>query len=161
MIEIKHGESGVYDFGLEISGDANGQPTLRMVIAHPNGYLLSFPASKFEGGGGYRVCLPCLDCMLPSGQHPYVLEVVLGDRIFYPLSDTLNIVEPPRVNATVSSVNSATAPTITAYAPQPTVQPQNVTIAQYESKSVEPAQLEKKKPAQADLDLMTALLKRK
>jgi hypothetical protein len=115
MIEIKQGESGVFDFGLEIFGDASGQPELRMVIAHPSGHLLSFPTQRFENGSGYRVSLPSLEGLLPPGTHEFSLEVFLGDRFFRPLEDTLRIIEPVGVAATVNNVTPITRePTIVA-----------------------------------------------
>lgn len=183
MIEIKQGEAATYDFSLEITGSAAGSPEIRFTIAHPNGYLLSYNTIALEHGG-WRVSLPNLDPVLPPGQHPCALEVVLGDRYFKPLFETLHIVE--RANASVSGFNrvpSSDAPTVSVVSkpyvqtvqvnPQPAPAPVETSTTYEQKEEVKPplkeevkAPKEEKKPAPktysaADEGLFATLLKKK
>lgn len=178
MIEIKQGEQGIYDFSLEISGSISGAPEIRFVIAHPQGYLISFPTIAIENGNSHRAMLPIIDSMLPVGDHPCALEVFFGDRYFKPLFETIRVIETVKVKAAVSK---PVAPPIAepeeakvtvsaaAFTAAPASPPYEEALAPSEQPVIEEQAEEPvvivpepaKPPSEADAGLFGSLLKRK
>lgn len=174
MIEIKQGEQGIYDFSLEISGSISGAPEIRFVIAHPQGYFISFPTVAIENGTGHRAMLPVIDSMLPVGDHPCALEVFFGDKYFKPLFETIRVIETVKVTAAVSKPVTrppvAPAASVTVSASTFTASPAPAceeaapeVIIPVVEEHIEPAIIapEPKKLTEVDTGLFDSLLKRK
>lgn len=109
MIELNLDEAATYDFGLEIGGSGGGKPEIRFSITHPTGYALNFPTKVLESGR-YQVSLPALRGIFPAGNHACVLEVIMGDRYFKPLTETLKINQP--MTAEVSTFQKSSSETL-------------------------------------------------
>jgi len=90
IAKLRLDESTKLEFGVEISG-AEGKPKARFVIEGKD-YSISYPCHPMSGGG-IDVELGNFKNMLPAGEYPVRLEIVIENKIFVPFEDTI-VLEP-------------------------------------------------------------------
>lgn len=90
IAKVKLDESTKLAFGVTITG-AEGTPTARFVIEGRD-FSLMFPCNKLEEGG-IEVMIDEMGHILKAGEYPVRLEVVIENKIFTPMEDTI-IFEP-------------------------------------------------------------------
>lgn len=94
MIEINHAEPCNFEFEMQITGDATDAPKVYFDLI-TEGMTLSFEATHLENGL-YQVNLPALKKFLNGGSYKCDISVLLGEHLFTPLEDTVNLKEPPK-----------------------------------------------------------------
>jgi len=99
ITNLKLDESAKLEFDVLITG-ADGIPSSRFVIEGKN-YSVSFPCRQVNEG--VEVEITGLKNMFPAGEYPVRLEVVLENKIYTPMQDTISL-EP------VVEINTKTKP---------------------------------------------------
>lgn len=112
MIDLDIDKMNQLQFQVDIAGDnSKTVPKIEFKVVS-EGLTLSFPATL--NGSNYEVSIPPLSAMLAPGSYLAEIAVVLGDRYFVPLSESL--VLNPKVQPVVKKVavkKEETRPTIT------------------------------------------------
>lgn len=89
IAKIKLDEDVSLEFGVAITG-ASGSPQSRLVIEGKD-FAVSFPCKEVTGGVAAHVTN--LKHVLPAGEYPVRLEIVVENKIYTPFQDTI-ILEP-------------------------------------------------------------------
>lgn len=89
ITQLKLDEASKLEFGVSITG-TDGTPTARFVIEGPY-YSMMFPCSTVNES--LDVTIPSLKGALKSGEYSARLEIVIENKIYVPLSDTI-VFEP-------------------------------------------------------------------
>lgn len=72
---------------LEMQGDVTGTAIVRVIIEY-NMFNLCFIADK-KDAGVYSVAIPKLDNIVQPGEYSCTVEVIIGNKYFTPLKDTV------------------------------------------------------------------------
>lgn len=95
LSQLNPSEEHLLEFSLDIQGTIEKTSSVRFVIESAN-YSLMFPCE--HDNGKLNVKIPRLDTILESGVYNSKLEVLIGDKIFTPLSESLEILPVVKVD---------------------------------------------------------------
>ena len=90
IAKVKLDESTKLEFGVSITG-ADGTPEARFVIEGKD-FSIMYPCHKLDSGG-IEVMIDELGHVIKAGEYPVRLEIVIENKIFVPMRDTI-IFEP-------------------------------------------------------------------
>lgn len=96
LTKIKSDESVKLEFAVSIFG-TNSKPESRFIIEGKD-FSLDFPC-KQNSSGKLEVHLPKLGKILESGEHKIKLEMIIDEKIYTPIKDTIEIESPIKVTA--------------------------------------------------------------
>lgn len=167
------------DFTLQVFGtSATNQVEARFLIVAPE-FAVVCNCTQIEGG--ISVHIPRLEGIIPPGIHRARFEVILGDKIFVPIEDEVELVSPVKITATIAN-SSPVLPQVTMRMSTPAIEQAIVTTEAIkplfikhpvekieelstvieEKKIVSPLEKAKHKPtSEADLSLVNQMLKKK
>lgn len=167
------------DFTLQVFGSSTtNQVEARFMIVGSD-FAVVCHCVQIEGG--IKVYIPRLDGVLPAGVHRARFEVILGDKIFVPIEDEIELTSPVKITASMAAAPDAAKPTVTMKMAAPVAEPAAVTYeslkplfafkptekpeakeepAVIEEAPAQPAVPAKKQPRQEDLDAVTAMLRK-
>ena len=145
------------EFTLQIFGTATSAPEARFLLITEQ-YAIVCHCSKTESG--IKVHIPRLEGLIPPGVHRARFEVILGDKIYVPIEDEVEIIAPVKIHAAIAQT---AAPAISMKMSAPTEVTSEAVIKPLFSKPTEvkvnEPVTEEQKPV--DTSLVTALLKRR
>lgn len=93
---LKLDEDNELEFSLQISGTAEQTKGVRFVIEGP-AYSVMFPGDY--ANGSVKVKIPKMKGVMPSGIHECRMEVVVGDKIFSPLNESIEFAQLIEIEA--------------------------------------------------------------
>lgn len=96
LARIPLNESAELDFGIEISGTEESVPTVRFIIEGPDYDIV---CRCTESQGVITAQVPRLHGILPAGNYPASIEVIVEGRHFRPLSEEIQFTMPVSVTA--------------------------------------------------------------
>lgn len=99
--KLKLDEEHELDFSLNIYGTADQAKSVRFVV-EGEGYSVVFPGEY--ANGNVKVRIPKMKNILPSGVHECRMEVVVGDKFFSPLRESVEFEPLIEVNASTTKV---------------------------------------------------------
>lgn len=99
------------EFTLQIFGTSASNKVEARFIIIGSDFAISCKCKQLEGGAGIIVHVPKLEGILKAGVYKIKFEVVLGDKLFVPVKDEVELLEPVKVTAIMTD----------AVEPQPTV----------------------------------------
>lgn len=94
LAKLNPSEEHLLEFTLNIQGTVEPVTEVRFVIEN-GGYNLSFPCTNENGKVTVKV--PKLNESVSSGIHNSKLECIIGDKIFTPMTETVEILENIKV----------------------------------------------------------------
>lgn len=89
IAKVKLDESTKLEFGVSITG-AESRPTAKLVIDGPD-FSIGFPCKPVTEG--VEVVIGKLKNMLPAGEYPVRMEIVIENKLYIPFRDTI-VLEP-------------------------------------------------------------------
>lgn len=89
LARVKLDESTKLEFGVKITG-ANSRPSAKLVIDGPE-FSISYPCTPVNEG--VEVVIGKLKNLLPAGEYPVRMEIVIEDKVYTPFRDTI-VLEP-------------------------------------------------------------------
>jgi hypothetical protein len=154
MLTFKLNESTNFEFNMQIQGDADAKPEVMFVINEGEKKICldATPGSN----GQYSVKVPDLKGVLKTGTYVSEIWVTIGDKLFKPLIESIEIKEDVKPVISAPIKESTIAPTVTI---------KNTTITKIEATpTIEeeiPVSIKPKKNTEADDLLMKSLLSKK
>lgn len=98
--ELKLDGSSDIELALEIGGQASGTTKVRLVVRSTPNILID---ATETGDGKYSLSIPVLP-FIAVGQYEYSIEVIIGNKIYTPITDTLDATR--ELVPTISKVSS-------------------------------------------------------
>ena len=96
LSKLNPSQEHLLEFSIDIQGTIEKTSSIRFVMEATN-YSLMFAGST--NNGKVTVKIPRLDTILESGVYQSKLEVLIGDKIFTPLSESIEVL--PRVEVDI------------------------------------------------------------
>ena len=111
MLTFKLTENNSFEFTMQISGDAAGEPETMFVFK--DGARRHCFEAKHHGQGQYSVIIPEMKGVIKTGEYQGEIWVVLNDKIFKPISETIKFEEEvkPVISNMKESLVSVARPT--------------------------------------------------
>lgn len=85
LARVKLDESTKLEFGVSITG-AESKPSAKLVIDGPD-FSISYPCTPVNEG--VEVVVGKLKNMLPAGEYPVRMEIVIENKVYIPFRDTI------------------------------------------------------------------------
>lgn len=103
LSKLKLDEENELEFSLQIYGTSDQTKSVKFVIEGDD-YSVSFPGEY--SNGNVKVRIPKMKNVIPSGVHECRMEVVVGDKIFSPLKESIEFEQLIEVNASTTKVET-------------------------------------------------------
>jgi len=143
MIEIKRNEPCSFEFEMQITGDAVGEPEVFFDLKATPGLTLCFKAVH-AGNGVYSVSLPVLERHVDAGTYPCEICVTIGDHFYVPLVEECTIKDAPKPvvnNLKMTSVVKSPVVSVAAIQQKPAAPSPAAPTITMQPKAVMPADL--------------------